>query len=216
MSRQCPDPPRRRFGSDQLFEESLPPFFELDRRDVLDRLVDEVLLVAAAARFVLPAPFFAEERVPADFVPPRADEVDFFEAERAPVLAPAFVPAREADLVVPLADDFDAPRAPAFDPDLVVDRAALFFAPPPRVDDLAAPLAPVDADFFAPPFFAPPFLAAPFFAPPVFAALFLADEVPRFAADLVPVLLPEDERFAPPLFAGLVVVEPPDISVAFV
>ena len=200
ISERSPDP-RRPFPSDQLFEES-PPFFELDRLDpALDRLVDEVLLEAAAARFVPPALFFAEERVPADFEPPRADEVDFFAAERVPVLLPAFEAPREEDLAVPFADDFDALRPPAFEPDLLLDRAALFFAPPLLAEDLAAPLVPVPEDFFAPPFLAPPFFA---------------DEVPRFALDLVPFLAPEDVLLELPLFVEVVLVPPPDMSVAFV
>jgi hypothetical protein len=205
ISGRSPDP-RRPFPSDQLFEES-PPFFELDRLDpVLDRLVDEVLLEAAAARFVPPEPFFAEERVLADFEPPRADVVDFFEAERVPVLLPVFEPPRDEDLAVPFADDFDALRPPAFEPVLLLDRAALFFAPPLLAEDLAAPLVPVLEDFFALLFLAPPFLA-----PPVFA-----DEVPRFALDLVPFLAPEDELLELLLFPEVVVVPPPDMSVVFV
>jgi hypothetical protein len=154
-----------------------PPFFEDER------LVDEVLLEAAAARFVEP-PFLAEDR-DADFVPPRADErAEDFDDERALDFDPVFLAA--VRLVADLVPLFFAP----------VFLAAVFLAP----DFLAADFVPL---FFAadlvPDFFAadfvPLFLAAVFLAPDFFAAVF-------FAPDFVPLFLAAD-FFAPDFFAAV-------------
>lgn len=199
----------------QLPDDSLlPPFFEPDFLDpALDRFVDEVLLDAAAARFVEPAVFFADDFLPAAFVPPRADEDDFFDAA---VERPVF----EADFAPPRAEDFEAPAdlEPPFDDfledvfeaDLVDVRDVPFEAP------FEAFLAPVfeaafDAPFLAPPLFADD-LDAVFFAPPedVFAALFLDDEAPLLVDDLVP-FFALDEELLVPLFLDVVeVAEPPE------
>jgi hypothetical protein len=162
-------------------EDSLPPFREPDLRDpALDLFVEEVLLEAAAARFV-PELFLADDLVP-DFEPPRAD--DFFapderaldrEADFEPLFDADLEPLLEADLV-------------DFEPALDEDFEALFFAPL-LVEDL-------EALFLAPP--------ADFFAP-----LFLADEVALLAADLVP-FLPLEELLEPLFREGEEVDEPPE------
>jgi hypothetical protein len=113
-------------------------FFEPDR--LLDRLVEEVLLDAAAARFV---PVL---RLAVFFAPPRAEEraAVFFAPERAPdffaavFLAPVFL---AAVFLAPVfrAAVFLAP--PLF---FAPDRAAVFLAPDflvaPRLVDFAAVL----------------------------------------------------------------------------
>ena len=186
----------------QPFEPSLPPFLEPDFREpALDRFVDEVLLDAAAARFVEPEPFLAVDLVPADFAPPRAEEADFLDPDdRVPDLEAVFEPPFDEDLEVDLEAPFEAPFEAAFEAafeeDFEEDFAALFLAPPLFADDFAAPLEVPPADFFA--------------------ALFFEDEAPLFAEDFVPFLEPDDELLEPPLFAGLEVVEPPEEPVVFV
>jgi hypothetical protein len=162
-----------------------------------DFFVEEVRLLAAAARFV--APFavlrFAAPRAEV-FAPPRAEERaadfrDVFADVLAPFLAAVrFAPAFFAAVFLAPAF-FAAPRA--------VDRAAVFLA--------AVFLAPafLAAVFFAPPLFAavfraPAFLAAVFRAPAFLAAAFLA---PAF---LAPAFLAA--FFAPPRAA--------DFAAAFV
>jgi hypothetical protein len=172
---------------DQLFEDSLPPFLEPDLRDpVLDLFVDEVLLEAAAARFV-PELLLADDLVP-DFEPPRADEDFFAPDERAldrvadfePLFEADLEPPREADLV-----DFE----PALDEDLEDDFEALLFALP-LLEDLAALFLAPPADFFAP--------------------LFLADEVLLLAEDLAPFLAPDEDPLEPLFREGEEVDEPPE------
>jgi hypothetical protein len=158
---------------------------EPDLRDpVLDLFVDEVLLDAAAARFV-PELFFADDLVP-DFEPPRADE-DFFAPERALDRVADFEPLFEADLEPPLEADL-VDFEPALD-DLEDDFEALLFAPL-LLDDL-------EALFLAPP--------ADFFAP-----LFLVDEVLLLAEDLVPFLAPDEDPLEPLFREGEEVEEPPE------
>ena len=155
----------------------------MDLRDpVLDRFVEEVLLEAAAARFV-PELFFADDLVP-DFEPPRTDEDFFAPAERALDRAADFEPLFEADLEPPLEADLVD-----FEPALDVDFEALLFAP--------LLLADLEALFLAPP--------ADFFAP-----VFLADEVLLLAEDLVPFLAPDDDPLEPLFREGEEVEEPPD------
>lgn len=156
---------------------------EPDLRDpALDRFVEEVLLEAAAARFV-PELFFADDLVP-DFEPPRADEDFFAPAERALDRVADFEPLFEADLEPPLEADLVD-----FEPALDVDFEALLFAPL-LLEDL-------EALFLAPP--------ADFFAP-----LFLADEVLLLAEDLVPFLAPDEDPLEPLFREGEEVEEPPD------
>jgi hypothetical protein len=215
---------------------SLPPFFEPDFFEpALDLLVDEVLLEAAAARFVEPELFFAEDFVPVDFEPPRADEVDFFEAvERAPDFAADFAPPLAADLEADdlEADDLDAPFAEAFEDVRAVPLEALLEAllEAPLEAPLAAPLealleapfvpvfdADLEALFFAPPLFAEDF-AAPLEAPPedFFAPVFFEDEAPLLAEDFVPFLALDEELLDPLFLAGPGVADPPDEPVLLV
>ena len=134
----------------------MPPFFEPDFREPpLDLFVEEVLLDAAAARLVEPEPFLAEDLVPADFAPPRAEDADFLAPdERAldsePDFEPPFAVDLEADLEAAFEPDFDA----LFFPPLFADDffEALFEAPP---EDLFAAVffedeAPLFAEDFVP------------------------------------------------------------------
>ena len=115
-----------------------PPFFEPDLREpVPDRLVDEVLLDAAAARFE--PLFFADDLVP-DFEPPRA-EADFLAPERALDREADFEPLLRAP---PFAEDFDALRVDFFAPLFLEEEAPL------RADVLVPFLEP-DEEPFEPP-----------------------------------------------------------------
>jgi len=153
------------------------PFFELDFR--LERFVDEVLLDAAAARFV--PPFLAAVFL----APPRADEraAVFLADERLLDFAPDF-----------LAPDFFAPdffAAVFFAPDFLAPDflAAVFFAPDFLAPDFLAP--DLAAVFRATVFFAPDFFAAVFFAPDFLAPDFRAPELREllFAGAVLPLLL---------------------------
>jgi hypothetical protein len=159
---------------------------EPDLRDpVLDRFVEEVLLEAAAARFV-PELFFADDLAP-DFEPPRAD--DFFApAERVLDRVADFEPLFEADLEPPLEADL-VDFVPALDDDLDDDFEALLFAPL-LLEDLAALFLAPPADFFAP--------------------VFLADEVLLLAEDLVPFRAPDEDPLEPLFREGEEVEEPPE------
>jgi hypothetical protein len=156
------------------------------REPVLDRFVEEVLLDAAAARFE-PVLFFADDLVP-DFEPPRA-EADFLAPVRALDREADFEPLFEADFDPVLDEDLVDFFAPVLDEDLALLLRAPLFA-----DDFDA-LREEPEDFFAP--------------------LFLEDEAPLRAEDFVPFLAPDVERFAPPLLAGVEVVDPPEELVLF-
>jgi hypothetical protein len=156
------------------------------RDPALDLFVDEVLLEAAAARFV-PEPFLADDLVP-DFEPPRADEDFFAPDERALDREADFEPLFEADLEPPLEADL-VDFEPALDEGLEDDFEALFFAPL-LVEDFEALFRAPPADFFAP--------------------LFLADEALLLAEDLVPFRALDEEPLEPLFREGEEVDEPPE------
>jgi hypothetical protein len=152
------------------------PFFEVDFR--LERFVEDVLLEAAAARFV--PPFLAAVFL----APPRADEraAVFLADERLLDFAAVF-----------LAPDFLAPvflAAVFFAP---VFRAAVFLAPDFLALDFRVVFAAVfrAAVFLAPDFFAAVFRAPDFRAPEPRELRFVEVELPL----LVVVLSPEPDAF---------------------
>jgi hypothetical protein len=195
---------------------------------VPDFLVEEVRLVAAAARFVVPllrdfeaVPFaddFAaprlELRAAVFLAPERVDEPPRAADERAEV---------ERDEVVDLAGDFFADErevvdfeAVFFAPDLAEDLAAVFLAPDFAEDFAAVLLAPERAEDFAAVFLAPAFaedLAAVFLAPALVED-FAADLVVDFAAVFVPAFLAA-VLFVAVLDAPLAAVERDEVPVDF-
>jgi hypothetical protein len=128
---------------------------------------------------------FFAEDLVPDFEPPRA-EADFLAPERALDREADFEPLFEADFVPLFDEDRDVPFEAVLDEDFEPLLRA-----PPFAEDFDA----LRVDFFAP--------------------LFLEEEAPLRAEDLVPFRDPE-ELLEPPLFEDVEDVDPPEELVVFV